>query len=170
MTTRLEQRSPLFEAVEMLDPQSVARMIELGEAVDVCDRYGITPLHAAIASHRFENMEPLLRGGADVNAQNIAGSTPLHLASGVSLDAVKLLLSAGAAIDAKDKLERTPLHLAAEKSLDVVQALLEAGADRTLRDKRGWTPYEVARKNATGNIQCGAIMQLLANTEEKENK
>lgn len=161
MTQKLEQRTPLFEAVEMLDPQSVSRIIEMGENVDVCDRYGITPLHAAVASHRFENMKPLIDAGADVNAQNIAGSTPLHLAAGVSLDAVKSLLEAGANVNATDKLERTPLHIAAEKSLDVVTILIDAGADKTRCDKRGFTPADIARKNAAGNIQCGAIYKYL---------
>jgi ankyrin repeat protein len=75
---------------------------------------------------------------------------------------VNQLLEAGADVDAADKFGRTPLHIAAEKSLDVVQTLLKAGANRQIRDKRGFTPADTARRNACGNIQCGAIFQLLS--------
>jgi ankyrin repeat protein len=54
------------------------------------------PLHYAAAS-ATQNIQPLLEAGADINAQNKDGATPLHLAiEENNAEAIKTLLEAGA--------------------------------------------------------------------------
>jgi ankyrin repeat protein len=41
-----------------------------------------TPLHRAALEGNLEEVKKLVEGGADVNAKNTIGKTPLHMASG----------------------------------------------------------------------------------------
>ncbi|KAJ4013738.1 hypothetical protein NW766_005977 [Fusarium irregulare] len=103
---------------------------------------GRTALHVlASAAHfwQLEALEYLLDHGADVNAVNRKGETPLHIASmglqpstvsdGLwSLDAVRILLDRGADINALDNEGLSALHKASS-SPRITQELLNRGAD-----------------------------------------
>lgn len=60
---------------------------------------------------------PSTRAGADLEANNQAGMTPLHLAASSNVEGrlpfVKSLINSGADIAATDRIGRTPLYLAA---------------------------------------------------------
>jgi hypothetical protein len=75
----------------------------------------------------------LLEHGADVNATDEEGDTPLHhvpLYIDNPLDVVRLLLEHGAEVNGKNAIGLTPLHTAAEEgSLDVARLLIEHGAN-----------------------------------------
>ena len=56
-----------------------------GIIADVNNRYadeGLTPLHMAVEARAPEIMRILLKFYAELNAQDIAGLTPLHIACG----------------------------------------------------------------------------------------
>ena len=83
----------------------------------------------------------LLAAGADPNARNNNGETPLHRAD--SANDVTPLLAAGANLNARDNVGETPLHEATaerSRSADVAAALLAAGADPNARDNYGHMP------------------------------
>jgi ankyrin repeat protein len=84
--------------------------------------------------------------GADPNAQNEKGETPLHYAAEHGyVDVVKLLLERRADLNARDFMGRTSLHEAAGYgSVDVVRLLLEHSADFKEKDAEGRTPVDVA--------------------------
>lgn len=46
----------------------------------VKDRDLYTPLHAAAASGNIECVHTLINAGADIEAKNVYGNTPLHIA------------------------------------------------------------------------------------------
>ena len=86
-------------------------------------------------------------GGANVDARNEIGSTPLHLAAsnGHSL-AIEALLADGADINAGGVGEITPLHLAAQNGhAATIKALLIGGAPVNAKAKGGVTPLDLAR-------------------------
>ena len=88
-----------------------------------------------------------LREGADLNARDVDGWTPLHKAatSSETPAVIKTLLNAGADLNARDEIGRTPLHMAAfSKTPAVVKVLLDAGADLNARAEDGWTPLHFA--------------------------
>ena len=132
-----------------------------------------TPLHqAAIFNGRaFSTMgtgnpafiTALLDAGADIEAQDEHGETPLHRAAAASYEAagVTALLDAGADIEARDRWGRTPLHHTAGAgwhSTAVITVLLDAGADIKARDGNGQTPLH---KAAAIDTQPAGITALL---------
>ena len=88
----------------------------------------------------------LVRGGADPNAKNEDGLTPLHVAVRRDLPlVVETLIRHGAKTDVKDRAGDTPLHRAVVySSPGVVWYLLEKSADVHALDKDGLTPLELA--------------------------
>ena len=91
----------------------------------------------------------LLAAGADVDAADASGFTPLHLAAVEGhADVATALLAAGAYIEAETEHGFTPLHYAAFRGqVDVVTALLAAGAYPEAEAEGGVTPLHLARTN-----------------------
>ena len=60
------------------------------------NEYGITPLHVAASRGDTAAAETLIDNGADVNAKDVIGSTPLFLATlNDHTDTAKLLIERG---------------------------------------------------------------------------
>jgi len=91
----------------------------------------------------------LLDVGADVNAQDLSGTSALMFASsGPYLETVQLLLDHGAKINMVDTTEHFSalMWAAAEGQAAVVELLLENKADPTLKDVDGDTAESFAAK------------------------
>ena len=91
----------------------------------------------------------MLDRGAEANARDEWGFTPLHFAAAFNddPDVVTALVEAGADLNARDKeWGATPLHWAAwsNDNPGVIIALLDGGADPNSRDARESTPLHAA--------------------------
>ena len=143
-------RTALHEALRSDDPAVAARLIELGADTEARDDSGrmANPVDCArfntATFFRFaptETVADCIEGGADLNARSdwmmggslVAGSTPLHSASGWSRDPaiVSLLVQAGAEVNARNDFALSPLHEAARRTDDpaMITVLVEAGAE-----------------------------------------
>jgi cytohesin len=100
-------------------------------------------LFAAVKAGDKATVEALIAKGADVNAKDKYGQTPLYIAG--TSDVADLLIDHGALINAKDSYDRTPLHITAwSGKKDVAELLIAKGADVNARDKGGQTPLYLA--------------------------
>tara|TARA_R110002095_G_scaffold128661_1_gene111447 strand:+ start:1669 stop:2157 length:489 start_codon:yes stop_codon:yes gene_type:complete len=110
-------------------------------------------LEAANAGN-IEDMEELLKKGADINAKNNINFTPLHMAVyNENLNMIKFLLNNGADVNSKDKSNQTPLHMAAYmNNFDIVALLLHNGANITIKNSRNKTAGDLTKKDAISDL------------------
>jgi len=92
--------------------------------------------------------ELLLKAGANPNAVDRYGETPLHTAAKLEwYDNVRSLLKGGASPDIQTCHGDTPLHYAAESNTPgLIDLLLKAGADANAVNRSGETPLYIAAK------------------------
>ena len=127
------------------------------------DAFGYSALHAAARANSPRLIAALVAAGADVDALDNDGYTPLLVAAGAkrragrnapprtsNAEAITALAEAGANLEARNDWGWSALHFAASAESDVaaesavLSALIEAGADLQARDRNGWTALRMA--------------------------
>jgi ankyrin repeat protein len=121
-----------------------------------------TALHEAADGQRADAARLLLSHGADVNARDSGGDTPLLVAARRgAADVIDVLLGAGADMAATDVRGGTALMLAvAAQSRQSVELLLAKGADVGPRDAHGLSVLDLAERAGT-TPTATAISQAL---------
>lgn len=139
--------------------QILKLLISVGCKTDQRDANGNTLLHRYIETVNFSDVErfnALIANGADINATNNQGRTPLHIAvehinewSDEPTGSIfQTLLYYKANLNAQDNEGMTPMHLLAASSdtgfkEQALMALLKAGANPNIQDKRGRIPAQL---------------------------
>ncbi|KAI3443791.1 hypothetical protein Pfo_000456 [Paulownia fortunei] len=142
-----------------------------------CDTDGTDTLHVSAGYNSIEIVKFLLdwRGPekVELEAKNMYGETPLHMAAKNGCnEAAKLLLAHGAFVEAKANNGMTPLHLAVWHSLraedcSTVNTLLEYNADCSAEDNEGMTPLNHLLQGP-GNEKLRDL--LLRHLEEQQKR
>src|SRR6266702_3108843 len=140
-------------------------LLERNVDVNGRDKDQATPLHLASYYGHVDAAEVLLDHGAQANAEDIRGQTPLHQVVLGNHDyqsftinswyqkshprrAVRLaqqLLERGVDVNAQNKDHETPLHLASRlRLLEMARILLKHGADVNVKNSEGKSPLQLA--------------------------
>jgi len=126
-------RSELHNAVIAKDLARVRSLLESGADPSARDGSGWTPLHFSAQDYSLEIAELLLDFGANIDAQNSQGQSPLYTAVFNSRgrgDLIKLLRKRGANPEQRNLYGKTPIGLAkAIANYDLVAFFSDAGAD-----------------------------------------
>lgn len=160
--------------------EKVSRLLDQGTDVHAVNEFSSTPLHYAAAAARDPALvELLIQRGAEVDAQNIAGTgtTPLvWAAESGNLAAAKILLDAGATPHGTPSLVCcpdggwSPLHSAAANGrLEMAELLISRGAHANavmMYNTAGYTPLHAAAESDKSNP---GIIHLLVKAGAKIN-
>ena len=153
------QRFPIHQAARNEDPVITRLLLELGADPNVEGVCYATPL---MSSANVEVAKVLLQHGADTEARDIIGETPLlwktrfsHLDDETerikSFDLIETLLDYGAHVDARSNSGHNALHYLADwggSDLELVKFFLDRGVDPNERANNGETPCHIARDSA----------------------
>jgi ankyrin repeat protein len=143
----------LFAAIRAPDAKQVAALAAYKSLLESTNGYGSTPLLEAAAYADASIITLLIEQGADVNAANPDGATPLMRAAG-NLKKTRLLIERGANVNAKSIFGRTALLIAATYpgNSATVRLLLDKGADIKDVDQFGETCLTSAAKRGDAEM------------------
>ena len=140
--------SLLIYAAASGNPDMVREILRYHPKLEMRDRDGKTAIFAA-ASYLFgdedgaraECVRLLAQAGANVNARDDDGNTPLH--ETFLTDVEEELLNLGADVNARNKEGETPIFTTVDDK--AIPLFIEHGADLTIRNNKGETVIEAAK-------------------------
>ncbi|XP_031564381.1 BRCA1-associated RING domain protein 1-like [Actinia tenebrosa] len=155
-------------------PASVKSILELSPAhLTKRNKRGEGLLHIAAIKGYYEDAKYLLEKGADPNARDNAGWSPLHESCNHGhVTIAELLLDNGAIVNLPGGPEHeTPLHDAvANGQLEVARVLVRRGASLHARNNQGLTPIEYAFTDPMKRLlEQESSVQCQTLTNDKEN-
>ncbi|MBY0352909.1 ankyrin repeat domain-containing protein [Candidatus Babeliales bacterium] len=139
--------SPLFVAIEHDRTACAQALIAAGATIDARTQQFLTDqLITAAQTGNLARLQELITLGANVDATNNDGETPLHWAAySGHLPCVQELIAAGANISATNNNGETPLIVTTSFGhLNCVQTLIASGANVNATDNHGATPLHFA--------------------------
>ena len=125
-----EEKASMKEPDNLIRKHGGKRGEELKAAESIWDAIEVGSIKA-VKQH--------LTAGADMNAKDKRGSTPMfYAASGGHKEIVELLIAKGADVNAKNRFGTTPLRMPSSK--EIAELLIDNGADVNEKDRREYTP------------------------------
>lgn len=168
--------TPFFSCVKGNSPACIDALISYPKAnIDIAARdfMGNCVMHSAIQWSAYEATAKIVSmtdGTKLINARNLAGKTPLHIASELGkLTFIKMFLSYGIDIDETDEMGHSALVYAINgNKLEAVKYLLSKNASPTLLNMYGQAPLHFAVENR--NVKCVKILRAAgANAMTKDS-
>lgn len=159
--------SVLIYAASSGNPEVVREILRYHPNLEARDREGKTAMFAA-AEWRSSDQDGVLvecvrllaQAGADVNARDRDGNTPLH--ETYLTDVEEELLKLGADVNARNNDGETPIFTTVDD--EAIPLFIAHGADLSLRNKQGKTVWEAAKDKGP---QRQAALERAIQQEEK---
>ena len=108
--TFTQDENDLLAAAETSDVVMVRRILnEKDVNVNICDKYGVTPLMHAVLNRNIYILELLLKNGADTDMKNDSGKTALMYAANRDTNIIRFLVESCADINAQNLDGKTAL-------------------------------------------------------------
>jgi ankyrin repeat protein len=149
--------SVLISAAASGNPDMLREVLRYNPKLDVRDYEGKTALFAAgdyrdtdVDGARAECVRLLIQAGANVNAHDKNGNTPLHetFLTEVEEELIKL----GADVNARNKDGETPIFTTVDNS--ALSLYIEHGADLSIRNNKGQTVVEAAPERGQQRVEA----------------
>ena len=131
----------LLAAIAARDLDAARAAVARGADLNAPGSFQRTPLHAAARGVDTRLLEWMLAKGANPNARDGDGRTPLYLAN---VESAPVLLRHQADLGLTDRQGNTALHIAAEASRGMCRLLVQAGVPVNARNISGLTPLHFA--------------------------
>jgi ankyrin repeat protein len=151
-----------LEAVRKKDGNAVEQALNEPGSTIVNTRdvtTGQSALHIVTQRRDLTWMSYLIAKGANVNARDANGVTPLQLASNLGfLDGIQLLVESCARVDDPNDAGETPLISAVHRrDIGMMRVLLKAGADPDRKDNSGRSARDYATLEGRGGPMLSEI-------------
>lgn len=125
--------------------------------------------HAVIFNEDNDVISSYIEQGADVNATNSQGMTPLMFST--SAQCTELLLDEGAKVNAVDKDKTTALMRAvSHNDLKQMKLLLDAGANPFAKNIAGLTAWKLATSKEQKNMLREAMYEYANRTSSNKKR
>ena len=151
-----------LEAVRKKEGKDVTDMLAVPGSTLINTRdvsTGDTPLHIVVARRDLTWVQFIIAKGANVNARNNKGETPLQMASNFGFsEGAELLVKLGAKVDEPNATGETPLIAATHRrDAALARVLLKAGANPARNDNSGRSALDYAALDGRSNPVLGEI-------------
>lgn len=156
--------TPFHIAVRIgMDDNILKQLIDAGTDTNERNKKGQTPLILAIERNQIQQVNFLIRNGADIHAEDTSGETVFTKALAIGLQMVQNIITEGNSMY-RDSNGYTPLHIAVSQraSTDIIYYIIEKKSLVNTRDKAGNTALHIATERNYREI--GEI--LLANNAD----
>jgi ankyrin repeat protein len=160
--------SVLIYAAESGNPKMVREILSYHPKLEAKDRQGRTAVFAAGEDRyrdddgaRVECVRLLAQAGANVNARDNEGNTPLH--ETFLTDVEEELLKLGADVNARNRDGETPIFTTVDD--DAIPLFIEHGADLTIRNNKGETVMEAAKEK--GPLRKEALRKAIQKLNQR---
>jgi uncharacterized protein DUF6438/ankyrin repeat protein len=150
--------SVLMAAARSGSGEVIQEILKYHPDVKKKDHAGRTALEFFVARRKksssvAETIRALVEAGAEVNARDDQGKTPIFNACD-NIEALKPLVAVGADLNAKDRFGETPIMRCFEPK--GLTSLIDAGADLSVQNNHGLTAAQKMRQN--GSIDLANIL------------
>ena len=160
--------SVLIYAAESGNPEVVREILHYQPKLEMRDRDGKTAMFAAgeyrdgdADGARVECVRLLAQAGANVNAKDDQGNTPLH--ETFLTDVEEELLKLGADVNARNEDGETPIFTTVDD--EAIPLFIKHGADLTIRNSKGENVFEAAKSH--GPVRQEALRQATQNLNQR---
>jgi ankyrin repeat protein len=177
------QSSPLMQAIGQSEMNIVRLLIIEGADVNLSDRHGMAPVHAAALSGNLPLLRLLQNAGANFQAEDNQGMTVMHFAAqSDNPDLIDFLVDHGVSLTKPSQLKRkslndkqtlpqktTPFHLAARRGNESMCAkLIQKGCDVKSKNEYGLSALAYAAQSENKQaIRLLKPYKLIKDSEER---